>query len=291
MKHCFFIVLMVCSTWQFTNAQTSKPAKGKVDLILKDFYQRPDRVMVAAHRSAHTNYPENSLAAIKEAIRQGIDIAELDVRQTKDSVLVLMHDRTITRTTGQKGDVSSYTYKELQQFPLLHNGQPTTERIPTFKEALLLAKGHIMIDVDFKADGQEAARQTYALIKSTGMTKQVLFFIYDHNDAPFLQGLNKEVPIMPRAHNATETATILQMGKFPAVHVDPSFYTDELMNDIRKAGSRVWINALGNIDKLERETDNAGFDLLVTKFKYANIIQTDLPEKLLVYLRKKGLHR
>lgn len=291
MKRCFFIVLILCGTWGSIHAQTTKSTKGKVDLILKDFYQRPDRIMVAAHRAAHTHYPENSLAAISEAIKQGIDVAELDVRLTKDSVLVLMHDKTITRTTGKKGEVSSFTYAELQQFPLLHNGQPTSEKIPTFKEALLLAKGQIMIDVDFKADGQEAARQAYALIKSTGITKQILFFIYDHQDATFLQSIDKQIPIMPRAHNAAETATILGMGKFPAIHVDPSFYTDEVMNDIRKAGSRVWINALDEFDNMEKATENTGFDLLFSKYKRANVIQTDLPEQLLRYLRKKGLHQ
>jgi glycerophosphoryl diester phosphodiesterase len=291
MKHCFFMALLCCGIWNASHAQATKSGKGKVELILKDFYERPDRIMVAAHRSPHTNYPENSLGAIREAIRQGIDVAELDLRWTKDSVLVLMHDKTITRTTGRKGDVSSFTYEELKQFPLLHNGQPTTERIPTFKEVLLLAKGQIMIDVDFKADEKEAARQAYALIKSTGTTQQILFFIYDHQEATFLQSIDKQVPIMPRAHDATETATILGMGKFPAIHVDPSFYTDQVMNDIRKAGSRVWINALGDIDDLERTTENAGFDELFSKYKLANVIQTDLPEQLLRYLRKKGLHR
>ncbi|NML38654.1 glycerophosphodiester phosphodiesterase family protein [Chitinophaga sp. G-6-1-13] len=290
MKRCFFIVLAWCGTWSAVHAQTTPPAREKIDSILEDFHQRPDRILVAAHRSAHTHYPENSLGAIKEAIRQGIDIAELDVRMTKDSVLVLMHDKTITRTTGKKGKVSSYTYAELQQFPLLHNGQPTTERIPTFKEALLLAKGHIIIDIDFKADSQEAARQTCAEIKSTGTTKQVLFFIYDHQQAPFLQSIDKQIPIMPRSHNAAETAAILGMGKFPVIHIDDSF-SDSVITTIRTAGPRVWINALGDFDEMERAAENTGFDQLLSKFRQANVIQTDLPEQLLRYLRKKGLHQ
>ncbi|SEW45169.1 glycerophosphodiester phosphodiesterase family protein [Chitinophaga arvensicola] len=291
MKRYFFIALILGGTWASVQAQTTKSSKANVDLILKDFHQRPDRILVAAHRSAHTNYPENSLAAISEAIKQGIDIAEIDLRLTKDSILVLMHDKTITRTTGQKGEVSSFTYEELKQFPLLHNGKPTAERIPTFKEALLLAKGKIIIDVDFKADGQEAARKAYALINSTGTTKQILFFIYDYQDATFLQSISKQVPIMPRAHDAAETAAILGIGKFPAIHVDPSFYTEKLMTDILKAGSRVWINALDEIDNMEKANENTGFDLLFSKYPQANIIQTDLPEKLLRYLRKKGRHQ
>ncbi|MCW3466622.1 glycerophosphodiester phosphodiesterase family protein [Chitinophaga nivalis] len=291
MKYCFFIVLLICSTWHFTNAQTTEPAKGNIDLILNDFHQRPDRIMVAAHRAAHTHYPENSLAAINEAIRQGIDIVELDVRQTKDSVLVLMHDETLKRTTGRKGKVSSFTYEELKQLRLLHNGQPTTEKIPTFEEALLLAKGNIIIDVDFKADDPGAARRTCALIAATGTAKQVMFFLYDPKYVPFLQGIDKQIYIMPKAHDAAETAAILGMGKFPAIHVDPSFYTDDLMNTIRAAGSRVWINALGESDDMERVAPNTGFDLLLSKYKRSNIIQTDLPEQLLRYLREKGLHQ
>lgn len=287
MKRCLFIVLMLCGAWGSLHAQTTG---DKIDLILEDLHQHPDRILVAAHRSAHTHYPENSLGALKEAIRLGIDIAEIDVRLTKDSVLVLMHDKTITRTTGRKGKVSSYTYAELQQFPLLHNGQPTNERIPTFKEALLLAKGKIMIDIDFKAEEPGAARLACGEIKATGTTKQVLFFLYDPQEIPKLQSIDQQIPIMPRAHDAAETAAILAMDKFPVIHVDESF-TEKVMNDIRAAGSRVWINALGDFDDMERKAENTGFDMLLSKYKVANVIQTDLPEQLLRYLKGKGLHQ
>src|SRR6187397_1180390 len=117
-----------------------------VDSILNDFYHHPQRVLVAAHRSAHLVSPENSLSAIKDAIEIGADIIELDVRKTKDGVYVLLHDKNIDRTTIAKGDVSNYTYDELKAIPLLQNGQPTNERIPTFESALRAAKGHIMVD-------------------------------------------------------------------------------------------------------------------------------------------------
>src|SRR5690349_7670250 len=121
-----------------------------VDSILHDFYHRPERVLVVAHRSAHLVHPENSLAAIRDAIAIGADIIELDVRKTKDGVYVVLHDKTIDRTTASKGAVSSYTYDQLKKIPLLQNGQPTSERIPTFESALRTAKDHIMVDIDFK---------------------------------------------------------------------------------------------------------------------------------------------
>ena len=112
-----------------------------VDSILNDFYHRPQRVLVAAHRAAHLVNPENSLSAIKDAIEIGADIIELDVRKTKDGVYVLLHDKNIDRTTTAKGEVSNYTYDQLKAIPLLQNGQPTNERIPTFESALQGSKG------------------------------------------------------------------------------------------------------------------------------------------------------
>ena len=56
-------------------------------------------VVVASHRGDWRNYPENSIPAIESVIRMGVDIMELDLKLTKDSVLVLCHDHTIDRTT------------------------------------------------------------------------------------------------------------------------------------------------------------------------------------------------
>lgn len=57
---------------------------------------------------------------------------ELDPRLTKDSVIVLMHDTTIDRTTAGKGKLAEYTWEELQSFRLKDSeGNPTPYKIPT----------------------------------------------------------------------------------------------------------------------------------------------------------------
>lgn len=268
------------------NAQTSR-----ADSILRDFKKQPDQVLVAAHRAAHTHFPENSIAAINEAVRLGADIAELDVQRTKDSVFVLMHDRTITRTTGQPGSVADYTLAQLQQFPLLHNGQPTKERIPTFRDALLAAKGKILVDVDFKADGIDAAKDCFVLIHQTGMAPYVLFFLYDHPDAKTLLAHDASIPIMPRTRDAASTRETLGYGKFPALHLDETFYSDRLADSVRATGARVWMNTLGEFDKAEKASPGKGFDSFFLAFPRTGIVQTDLPGELVDYLRKKGKRR
>jgi len=89
-------------------------ALGQVDEIRTHFLDADSKVvLVASHRAAHIIYPENSILSIKEAIRLGVDIVELDVKVTKDGVPVLMHDGTIDRTTTGSGKPSDYTYEEL----------------------------------------------------------------------------------------------------------------------------------------------------------------------------------
>ena len=261
-----------------------------VDSILNDFYHHPERVLVAAHRSAHLVHPENSLAAIRDAIAIGADIIEVDVRKTKDGVYVLLHDEKIDRTTTAKGAVSNYTYDELNAIPLLQNGQPTNERIPTFESALLAAKGRIMVDIDFKLDSTQDAINVCKLIREAGMQKQVLFFVYDYPYTSVIDSINNSIAVMPRAYNKEDVVNILKNYKVPVIHVDPAFYNDTLMGEIRSHDVRVWINALGKFDDLEKTQKNLGYDSLL-KMKAVNVIQTDYPANLLKYLQERSLHR
>ncbi|MCB9507006.1 MAG: glycerophosphodiester phosphodiesterase family protein [Myxococcales bacterium] len=97
--------------------------------------------LVIAHRGLHEAVPENSLAAIRAAAAQRLDMVEVDVRETADDVLVLMHDGDVDRTTDGTGDVSGFTYEELSELQLLGGdaSSPEASKVPRFAEALRLA--------------------------------------------------------------------------------------------------------------------------------------------------------
>lgn len=269
----------------FTNAQNSQ-----LDLILNDFNNHPEHILVAAHRATNPHYPENSLAAIEESIAIGVDIVEIDIRKSKDGELVIMHDKTIDRTTNGKGKVDDYSLAELKQFNLMFQGQATTEQIPTFEEVLQLTKGKILLDVDFKLEDEASVQQTYALIEKYGMGNQIIFFLYDYPETPQFQKLNNDISIMPRAYSKKDIRAIRKLDDISIIHIDESFYKHRTMRRLINSGYRVWINALGKYDEMERVKKNAGFDSLLTK-NFVNVIQTDLPKELLDYLRSKDLHR
>lgn len=266
----------------------SLKSDSRFNRILTKFHHAKDSyIMVAAHRGAHNGFPENSISALKHAIKIGVDIAETDVKVTKDSVVILMHDGKIDRTTNGKGDPEAYTLAELKKLRLkMADGTLTEETIPTFEDFLLIAKGKIMVDIDIKTSHLKPVMD--AVIR-TNTQSQVVWFDNDYDALRKIRSMDPNAMFMPRAYDQKMADSALKIFKPKVVHIDASFYTPEVAKMIRKKKSRIWINALGEPDYLIRkgEIGQAMNQLL----KYgANVIQTDEPEKMLEYLRSKGLH-
>ena len=128
-------------------------------------------VLVAAHRGCWKSVPENSVPAIEAAVAAGADIVEIDVRKTLDGQLVLMHDASVGRTTDGSGKVASMTLEQIRKLHLLQDGKPSDERVPTLEEALLAAKGKVMLNLD-KAFGY--FDEVYALARRTGTLDHII---------------------------------------------------------------------------------------------------------------------
>lgn len=139
---------------------------------------KPHRPLVISHRTNEGNAPENTLLGIARAIEDGCDVVEVDVRATRDGVLVLMHDETLERTTGDPRAVLDVTHEELSALrcgaPQGHPPQP----IPTLAEAyaaILAVDGtpRIVIEVDIPARGIEG--EVAALIRGLRAESYSLF--------------------------------------------------------------------------------------------------------------------
>ena len=101
-------------------------------------------IQIVCHRGANAFAPENTLAAARLALDQGCHYIELDVRETRDGELVVIHDPTLERTTNGQGLVAEYSLAELRQldagswFSPAHVG----ERIPTLAEMIALCQSY-----------------------------------------------------------------------------------------------------------------------------------------------------
>ena len=120
MRRIVFILIAILATVQLS-------AQDRVSKIREKLLNRDQStVIVASHRGDWRNFPENSLEAIDNAIKMGVDIVELDVQRTKDGELILMHDPTLDRTTTGKGKIAEVALDSIRKLKL-KNGCAITQ--------------------------------------------------------------------------------------------------------------------------------------------------------------------
>ncbi|MBS7566868.1 glycerophosphodiester phosphodiesterase family protein [Mucilaginibacter sp. Bleaf8] len=265
-----------------------------------------NKVMVAAHRGDWRNAPENSLWAFKNAAAMGVDIVELDLGKTKDGVIVIMHDRTIDRTTNGNGKPSDFTFEEIEKFGLRNGlGRVTNNHIPTLKEVMLALKGTgVKVNLDKSYDYYHEA---FAILQETGTLNQAIFkaeatYAELKEKYPELIGRITYMPIVNLDKpDAKQIITdYLKNMKPYAFELNFKQDTSSILADnkfITKTGSKVWLNSLwaslnaGHDDDKAVEEGNKkdSWDWLIAHG--ATILQTDRPKQMLEYLKAKKLHQ
>lgn len=262
-----------------------------------------NQVIVVSHRGDWRNAPENSLQAIQNCIEMGVDMVEIDIRETKDGQLVLMHDKTIDRTTTGKGPVNKWTLDSLRTLRLVDGlGVATQNIVPTLKEALELSKDKILVNLD---KSYNIFDKCYKIIEETGTQNQVVI-----KGSKRLSEVEKEfgnylekvhfMPIisLPNSNAKTIVEEYLSSNKRPiafefVVKNDTIKFIDEFKK-IREKGSSIWVNSLWPHHNGGHDDEKAFQDPSIYNWFIDNnidIIQTDRPALLLNYLRIKGLHK
>ena len=283
--------------------------ESRVEKILAEINDPDSRyVVVISHRGDWRNHPENSIPAIESVINMGADMMELDVKMTKDSVLVLCHDYTIDRTTNGRGYISDMTYDSLMTFKLKRSHGVTTDslRIPTLREALLVCKDRILVNVDH---AYPYYKEIVELTEELGMTGQVLM-----KGKSSIDKVNED---MSRHENNLLYMPIIDANndsgkKLFAEYVDngvvpmafevcwnrPGQDIEYCVSMIHQMGSKLWINTIwsslcggfGCDDDAAYAAEDPA-DVYEQHLQMgASMIQTDRPELLLEYLRSVGRH-
>ena len=265
-------------------------------------------VIVISHRGDWRNYPENSIPAIESVIRMGADMMELDVKMTKDSVLILMHDKTIDRMTNGKGLVSDITYDSLMTFKMkrAHNVVTDSIKVPTLREALLCCKDRILVNVDH---AYPYYNEIVELADELGVTGQVLMKGKDavgkvREDMSKHENNLLYMPIIDINNPKGQTlfAEYQEKGVVPMAYEvcwkSPGEEVDSCFERILETGSKIWVNTLWpSLCGGSGNDDDAAFAAADPADVYGqyldmgvSMIQTDRPELLINYLRSVGRH-
>lgn len=276
------------STYKLTEQIFNNPEEAKITLV-------------AAHRGDWRNAPENSIQSLENAINIGAHIYELDVQLSKDSVLYLMHDKTIDRTTNKKGKVSDYTWSELKTFNLKNGlGRVTEHTISSLEEFMLRSKGRIFLNID---KGYQHFNLVVALIQKLKMEKEVYISIDGGVSLSDLEKQYGQVPsdirLMPIINLNTSTYKTYvesylsrKSTMFQGVFKEENHEGIDYLKQIREKGYLIWYNSLwpslcaGRDDDraVEKNEKDESWGWLINQG--AHVIQTDRPIDLLHYLLK-----
>lgn len=261
-------------------------------------------ILVVSHRADWRNAPENSLQAIQNCIEMEVDMVEIDLKKTKDGQLILMHDKTIDRTTTGKGRPEDYTLEEIRRFNLKNGaGHKTRHKIPTFEEVMTLCKGKIMVNVD---KGYDYFQEAYAVLEKTGTVGQCIMKSdnpYEKVKAEHGDVLEKMIfmPVVNLHKEGAEAIIDGYLGHMKPAAFELVFDNDgpevqRLIKKVRESGARIFINSLwpelcgGHDDdravELKEPEESWGWII----GQGAKLIQTDRPALLLEYLKEKKLH-
>lgn len=282
---------------------TTAFAQNPVQKLEKVFNRTNQGILVAAHRGDWRNAPENALHALLNSIDKGFDMMELDVKMTKDSQLVVMHDNTIDRTTNGKGKVSDFTLEEIRKFKLRNGlGRVTANPIPTFKELMVVAKDKILINVD---KGNDHLPEVFKVLQETETMQQAIVNVGDNIPYEKLISTEKipaDANIMVVVNMADPDALKIIESYADAKKsvIQPIFNTDTLSNlkklpQIAKK-QIVWLNSLwpslngGHDDDraVEQNQKAESWGWLIDLKPV--FLQSDRPADLIKYLQERKMH-
>lgn len=141
-------------------------------LYLGQTVREPDRTHVIAHRGDSAHAPENTLSALRQAIELKAEIAEIDVQETKDGVIMVLHDNDVMRVAGVPQGLWQMTFEEARRLDVGAWFSPAFkgEKLPTLEEVLELTRGRIRLIVELKYNGHadRLAERTVEVIRKMG---------------------------------------------------------------------------------------------------------------------------
>ena len=250
-------------------------------------YTGSDIPLISGHRGgAQTGYPENCIETFEHVLRHTPATFEIDPRLTKDSVIVLMHDATLDRTTNGKGKLSDYTWDEVKKFKLKDPaGNITDFRIPTLDEAIAWSKGKTVIILD-KKDVPFA--MTAEKIKKHNAEAHVMITVHTADEAKFYYEDNRGV--MFEAFVKTKEALLsYERAGIPwnqiMAYVGPEMKAENklLYDMLHERGVMCMISAAPAYDKLDSVKRRDAYQDIIRSG--VDIIESDRPIEVALSIR------
>lgn len=276
-----FLVIFGCATYS-EQQQTNETQKGiqlKKNEGKEFFSWSHDRTpLISAHRGGpYPGYPENALETFDYIADQIPTIIECDIAMTSDSVLVMMHDYKVDRTTTGSGKVAELSFEYISSLNLVdQEGNVTDFKVPTLEQVLDWAKGNAVLTLDVKRG--VPFQKVIALVEEMEAEAYAAIITYNADAAALVHGLNDQLMI---------SVSLGSIESYQA-HVDKGIPHEQMIafvgvseprpdwyEFLHQRGITCILGVLGNLDK---KAENQG-DALYADFvkRGADILATDRP--------------
>ena len=235
---------------------------GKANFRLA-LFQNPT---VMAHRGLSADAPENTLYAFSDAISVGADFIELDVQQTRDGVLVVMHDSNLKRTTGVNKDIWDVDYADIQNLDAGSWFDPAyaNARIPTLEETLQFVDKRAKLNIEIKPTkhGSDTLEQDVA----------ELITRYQYTDACYVTSFSYgSLKKVKEANPEIRTGYLMSVayGQFyslkyaDAFSLNKVFVTSQVVNAAHQQGKQIFAWTVNGMSEV-RSLCNLHVDSIIT---------------------------
>jgi glycerophosphoryl diester phosphodiesterase len=146
--------------------------------------QVDDQVRIVAHRGAAGKAPENTLASVRQAIEDGTDWVEIDVQETRDGEVVVVHDSDFMKLAGVDLKVWDASMDQLDAIDVGAWFGPAFrgERVPALRQVLELARGKVGVVIELKYYGhdQQLEQRVVDRVEAAGMASEVVIMSLDY---------------------------------------------------------------------------------------------------------------
>lgn len=243
-------------------------------------YEKNNPVIVSAHRGGReAGFPENSMESFQNVLNYMPAIFEIDPRLTKDSVIVLMHDATLDRTTNATGKLADYTWDELQHVRLKDSeGNTTDMKIPLLEDVIAWSKGKTIINLDKK---DVPMHRIVELIKKCRVESHLMLTVHTGAEARYYYDRLPDIMFSAFARNRKEYNDLVISGvpwknmiAYVGTAIDEK--NSDIVAELHKNGVKCMISLAPTHDKLPDKPARAGGyrkEILAAP----DIIESDIP--------------
>lgn len=224
---------------------------------------------ITAHRGQSSTHPENTIPALREAVRQGADGIEFDVQPTADGSIVLMHDRSPMRTTNLRDVMRSKVGLPVQRFTLaelsrLDAGAWKSPRfagtpVPALRDVVHALRGtDVRFSVELKPARVDPRAYVRAVLDELGDRNRVTLMSFDRAVAEAALPVHDAVGLVSRRRPTRE-----DLDRFDEFHVSARHVDRRLVDEVHRAGGLITAWTVDDPRQITRLRD-LGVDAITT---------------------------